>query len=155
MDIDDAETMAAGMVEMLLLLIMIHTFSELSLQLKKLRRHKSVIDLLNANPARGHKEVPRSMGHIMMTARYPNQQGSKSRQNPCQVQPTENIGNLSASRSYIWYELQFILSERSAFPSENLPVRAFDSRAQGFSTTLARRRSSCPAPCRTWCVPTQ
>ena len=36
--------------------------------------------------------------HIMVTVRYSNQQGSKSRQNPCQVQPTENIGNLSASR---------------------------------------------------------
>ena len=29
--------------------------------------------------------------------RYSDQQGSKSRQNPCQVQPTENIGNLSRS----------------------------------------------------------
>ena len=28
----------------------------------------------------------------------------------------------------------------------NLPVRAFDSRAQGFSPPLARRRSSCPPP---------
>ena len=28
----------------------------------------------------------------------------------------------------------------------NLPVRAFDSRAQGFSPPLARQRSSCPPP---------
>ena len=34
----------------------------------------------------------------MVTTRYSDQQGSKSRQNPCQVQPPENIGNLSASR---------------------------------------------------------
>ena len=55
-------------------------------------------DLSNTNPARGHKEVRWSTGHIMVTALYSNQQGSKSRRNPCQVQPTENIGNLSASR---------------------------------------------------------
>ena len=35
--------------------------------------------------------------------------------------------------------------QRSAFP-QNLPVRAFDSRAQGFSPPLARQRSSCPPP---------
>ena len=47
-------------------LLLIHTFSVLSLQLKKLRLHKkSVIDLSNANPARGHKDVRRSTGHIM------------------------------------------------------------------------------------------
>ena len=33
-----------------------------------------------ANPVRGHKEVPRSMGHIMVTTRYSDQQESKSRQ---------------------------------------------------------------------------
>ena len=33
-----------------------------------------------ANPVRGHKEVPRPMGHIMVTTRYSDQQGSKSRQ---------------------------------------------------------------------------
>ena len=55
-------------------------------------------DLSNTNPARGHKEVRWSTGHIMVTSLYLNQQGSKSRQNPCQVQPTENIGNLLASR---------------------------------------------------------
>ena len=36
----------------------------------------------------------------------------------------------------------------------NLPARAFDSRAQGFSFPLTRRRSSCP-PLRIWCVPTR
>ena len=65
----------------MLLLLLIHTFSVLSLQLKKLRRHnKSAIDLSNANPACGHKEVRRSTGHIMVTTRYSDQQGSKSRQ---------------------------------------------------------------------------
>ena len=56
---------------------------------------KSSLDLLNANPATsGHKEAC----HIMATARYSTQQGSKSRQNPCQAQPPENIGNLAARR---------------------------------------------------------
>ena len=68
-------------LSLLLLLLMIHTISALSLQLKKLRCHnKSAIDLSNANPACGHKEVRRSTGHIMVTTRYSDQQGSKSRQ---------------------------------------------------------------------------
>ena len=63
------------------LLLLIHIISVMSLQLKKLRRHnKSAIDLSNANPACGHKEVRRSTGHIMVTIRYSDQQGSKSRQ---------------------------------------------------------------------------
>ena len=37
-----------------------------------------------------------------------------------------------------WSEISFSLG--------NLPVRAFDSRAQGFSPPLARQRSSCPPP---------
>ena len=40
----------------------------------------------------------------MVTARYSNQQGSQSRQNPCLVQPTENIGNLSVSRRCVWIQ---------------------------------------------------
>ena len=46
----------------------------------------------------------------MVTARYSSQQGSKSRQNPCQVQPTENIGNFSGQDNVFVYELQFLLS---------------------------------------------
>ena len=66
--------------------LLIHTFSVLSLQLKKLRRHnKSAIDLSNANPACGHKNVRRSTGHIMVTTRYSDQQGSKSRQKVMQL----------------------------------------------------------------------
>ena len=38
----------------------------------------------------------------MVTIRYSDQQRSKSQQNRCQVQPTENIGNLSASRRCLW-----------------------------------------------------
>ena len=37
----------------------------------------------NANPACGHKEVPRSTGHIVVTTGYSDQQGSKSRQKLC------------------------------------------------------------------------
>ena len=33
-----------------------------------------------------------------------------------------------------------------SFSLRNLPVRAFDSRAQGFSPPLVNRRSSCPQP---------
>ena len=62
------------------LLLLIHTFSVLSLQQKKLRRHnKSAIDLSNANPACGHKKVRRLTSHIMVITRYSDQQGSKSR----------------------------------------------------------------------------
>ena len=64
-----------------ILLLLIHTFSVSSLQLKKLRWHnKAPIDLSNASPACGHKEVRRSTGHIMVTTRYSDQQGSESRQ---------------------------------------------------------------------------
>ena len=78
--------------------MVVYTFSVLSFQSEKLRLYnKSAIDLSNVNPARGHKEVQRSTGHIIVTTRYSDQEGSKSRQNPRQVQPTENIGNLSAS----------------------------------------------------------
>ena len=42
--------------------------------------NKSFIDLSNANPACGHEEVQRSTGHIIVTTRYLDQQGSKSRQ---------------------------------------------------------------------------
>ena len=64
-----------------ILLMLIHTFSVLSLQLKKLWRHnKSAIDLSNVNPACGHKEVRRSTSHILVTTRYSDPQGSKSRQ---------------------------------------------------------------------------
>ena len=66
---------------LLLLLLLIHTFSVMSSQLKKLRgNNASAIDLSNANPACGHKEVRGSTGHIVVTTRYSDQQGSKSRQ---------------------------------------------------------------------------
>ena len=38
----------------------------------------------------------------MVTTRCLNQQGSRLRQKPSQVQPTENIGNISASRRFLW-----------------------------------------------------
>ena len=37
-------------------------------------------------------------------------------------------------------------SQDISFSLRNLPVHAFDSRGQGFSPPLARRRSSCPPP---------
>ena len=70
--------------KLLLLRLLIRTFSVLFLQLKKLRRHnKSAIDLSNTNPAHGRKEVPRSTRHIIVTTRYADQQRSKSRQTLC------------------------------------------------------------------------
>ena len=42
---------------------------------------KSAIDLSNVSPACGHEDVRRSTGHIMVTTRYSDQQGSKSPQN--------------------------------------------------------------------------
>ena len=45
----------------------------------------------------------------MVTTRYSNQQGSKSQQDPYQVQPTKKIENLSASRVVFGYELQLLL----------------------------------------------
>ena len=71
----------------LLLLYLILAFSVLSLQLNKYQMPTTPL-------ARSHKEVRRSRDHIMVTARYSNQR-SKTRQNPCQVQPTENIEYLS------------------------------------------------------------
>ena len=47
------------------------------------RRERARDVISNVNPVRGHKEVQRSTGHIMVIARHSNQQGSESRQNPC------------------------------------------------------------------------
>ena len=44
------------------------------------------------------------------------------------------------------YEENGPLSEEISFSPRNVPVRAFDCPGQGFSTPLARRRSSCPPP---------
>ena len=96
------------------LLLSIRIFGVLlSLQLKKLRRH--------IKSARGHKDVRRSAGHIMATTRYySDQQGSKSRQNPCQVQRTENIGNLTASRRCVWVRTTVVSTVWSAAIFQNL-----------------------------------
>ena len=62
---------------------MVHTFSVLSLQLKKTPVTQQVSPrpmISNANVACAHKEVRRSTGHIMVTTRYSDQQGSKSLQ---------------------------------------------------------------------------
>ena len=78
--------------------------------MKKLRRHnKSAIYLSNVNPARGHNEVRRSTGQILVTTRYSDQERSQSRQNPCQIQPTKNIGNLAGSRQCLWFLLSGVL----------------------------------------------
>ena len=61
--------------------------------------------------ARGHKEVRRSVGHIMVTARDPNQHGSKSRQNPVrskhprtsETYPRQDDIFMSSCTSYSFY----------------------------------------------------
>ena len=45
----------------------------------------------------------------MVTTRYSDEQGSKSPQNLCEVQPTENIGNLSGQDNVLGCELQVLL----------------------------------------------
>ena len=105
------------------LMLLIHIFRVLSLQLKKLRWHnQSAIDLSNANPLRGHKEVPRSTDHIMVLGDSPLLRpiGIQIATKPLQkVHPTENIGNLSASKRDVFgYELliQFLVSINRVLP---------------------------------------
>ena len=92
-----------------MLMLLIYTYNVLSLELKKpLRHNKSAIDQSDVNPARGQKEGRRSTNHTTLTTRNSNQQGSQSRQNPCQVQPLETIKNVSASRRHFGYELHTV-----------------------------------------------
>ena len=74
----------------------------------------------------------------------PAREPASSRPKPCA--PLKKPTNLARSPLLVgprrekktWSDISFFL--------RNLPIRAFDSRAQGFSTRLARRRSSCPPP---------
>ena len=85
----------------------------------------------------------------MVTTRRSNQQRSQSRQNAFQVLPTENIGNLSASRRRLWVILQFLLSGvLTVFQNLNnkLQKRLSDlllhNRVIAFKTkSISRRRS--------------
>ena len=72
--------------------------------------NKSAIDLSNASHACDHKEARRSTGHIMGQTHYSDQEGSKSRQNPCQVQPTEKLETYWRQDNVFGYELQFLMS---------------------------------------------
>ena len=58
----------------------------------------------------GFKDVRRSTGHKMLTVRYSNQQITKSRQNPSQVQPTREHWKLIGVKtmSLFGYEVQFL-----------------------------------------------
>ena len=86
------------------LLLLIHTFSVLSLQLKKL-------GLSNADPARGHKEVRRSTGHIMGTARYSNQhRDPNSDKILARSNQPRTSKNYRRQHEVFGYELQFLLS---------------------------------------------
>ena len=68
-----------------------------------------------------------------------------SRPNPCaSLKKLLESGPFAAPCRPSWEEKR-PWSEIS-FSLRNLPVRASDSSAQGFSTPLTRRRSSCPPP---------
>ena len=54
------------------------------------------------------------------------------------ILPVRRSMSALVGQKQTWSEISFSL--------KNLRVRAFDSRAKGFSTPLARRRSSCPPP---------
>ena len=104
------------------LLLLIHTFSELSLQPKKLRHNKSAIDLSSTNPACGHKEVPRSTGYIVVTSRYSDQQGSKSRQ---KVMRLYKQWHRSISKRFV--KLPYSISRAASIDSDycRLPTTSF------------------------------
>ena len=76
-------------------------------------------DLSNANPARGYKKIRRSTGRIMVTTRYSIQQGSKLRKKTYEVQPSQNTGNLSASRRCLWVQVTVSTVWRAASISES------------------------------------
>ena len=133
--------------------LLIHTFSVLSLQLKKLRQHnKSAIDLSNANPACRHKKVRRSTGHIMVTTRYSDQQGSKSRQKVMRLykqwhRPISN-GSSNLLTSYLEQPRSTRIAvayPRPAFSATNWPKCAptsFDQQiqvSQGHTCTKIRK----------------
>ena len=90
-------------------------------------------------------EIPRSMAVKALSwwsRRASQHQGIQSPvhpwKTPQKICPFAAPCRSSYKENRPWSEVNFSL--------RNLPVRAFDSRAQGFSTPLARRRSSCRPP---------
>ena len=68
----------------------------------------------------------------------PAREAASSRPKPCASLKKPHKSCLFAAPCGPWSDISSSL--------RNLPVHAFDSRAQGFSPPLARRRSSCPPP---------
>ena len=75
----------------------------------------------------------------------PTREPASSRPTPCaslknapRIVPVRRSLSALVGRKQTWSDISFFL--------RNLPVRAFDSGAQGFSTLLTRRPSSCPPP---------
>ena len=73
----------------------------------------------------------------------PAREPASSRPKPCASLKKPHESCPFAAPCWPSYEENRPLSE-IRFPLRNLPVFAFDSRAQGFSTPLARRQTSCP-----------
>ena len=74
----------------------------------------------------------------------PAREPASSRPKPCAPLKAPRI--LSVRRSLWPSKEEKCQWPDMSFSLRNLPVRAFDSRAQGFSPSLARQRSSCPPP---------
>ena len=90
---------------LMLLLLLTHTFSVLFLELKKLQI--TMAQQVSHGPIKCQSRSWSQRGTEVNGSHHgdnpeKNQRGSKSRQNPCQVHPTENIGNLPASRRCLW-----------------------------------------------------
>ena len=90
-------------------------------------------------------EIPRSMVveafEVVKPAREPASNCPKpyaSLKNSPRILPVRRSLLALVGRNRPWSEISFSL--------RNLPVRAIESRAQGFNTFMTRRRSSCPPP---------
>ena len=75
----------------------------------------------------------------------PGREPASSRPKPCESL-TNAPRSLPVRRSLMALVRRKQTLARGQFSPRNLPVRAFDSRTQGFSTPLARERSSFPPP---------
>ena len=91
------------------------------------------------------KNVPRFMGMEGLSWSSPRASKYPTVQSPVRDRKAPQVSSLFAAPCWPSQEENKPWSE-SDFPFRNLSVRAFDFRAQGFSTPLARRRSSCPPP---------
>ena len=98
------------------------------------------------NPACGHKEVRRPTGHIMVTTRYSDQQGSKSRQKIVRLykQWHRPISKQSIKPPYSISRVILLASFSSMCPLLRLTVRRFPAPRTGHSGPARTRGTSSP-----------